>query len=81
MLICVQKYKKINFPLAEKFFGFAEKLEKFFKKFFRTKIAKKKRKKIKKKKKEKKNPSNFSGSLLKKFSAKQNFSGKSGGYF
>ncbi len=43
-----QKYIKKNFPLEEKFFGFAEKSEKFFKKFFRTK------------KKGKKNPSNFS---------------------
>jgi hypothetical protein len=33
--------KKKNFLLAEKFFGFGEKSEKFFKKFFRTKIEKK----------------------------------------
>jgi hypothetical protein len=43
-----------------------------FPRFERVKIAEKKREK---------SPSNFSGSLPKKFSAKQNFSGKSGGYF
>jgi hypothetical protein len=36
---------------------------------------------LKKEKRGKKTPSNFSGSLPKNFSAQQNFSGKSGGYF
>jgi hypothetical protein len=48
-------------------------MKKIFLKFFGTKLAGRGG--------GKKIPSNFSGSLPKKFSAKQNFSGKSGGYF
>jgi hypothetical protein len=47
-------------------------MKKIFWKIFGTKIAKKKKEE---------NPSNFGGSHPKKFSAKQNFSRKSGGYF